>query len=120
MKGTQTYNIAEGLCRLEINLLRRAVTALGGEYEFPEDKQPTVAVNVYNDPFDIDISKIIVGDFGVTCIGYDYEAGEDIEFDPADIYPGHINFIIDNLPDVDGFDGAFATKAELEEIIKRV
>lgn len=130
MKTTNTWEISQRLSGLEYNLLKRAVVALGGSVSFVNDDEdesemPIVPANPRNDncPCDFYITRLEVNKGGLSIYGYrndEYSSIDDeVEIWPGDIYAGWINYIFDYLPEVDGFN-AFATKEELEALIKDI
>lgn len=124
MKTTDTWKLAQNVQGLAYVLLKRAVTALGGEVIFSEDEErPMIPANLDHGPGPCDylISRLVVNEAGLFVYGYevgDYPStDEEVEILASEIFTGWIQFIFDYLPEVEGFD-AFATTEELLEIIK--
>lgn len=92
---------------LECCELKRAVSAHGGSYEWSEENSgcpPIIAINPNNsapEPQDVEITKVAVIDNCLEISGIDKRTGEPIEFDIDDIFPGHLSFIIDYIPETD-------------------
>lgn len=92
---------------LECCELKRAVSAHGGFYEWSEENggcPPIIAINSDNsepEPQDVEITKVAVIDNCLEISGIDKGTGEPIEFDIDDIFPGHLSFIIDYIPETD-------------------
>ena len=119
MKATNTYLIAERLNNLEYELLKRAVIALGGSYEFTVARPCVPAcINHIDVPTDYEIDRLVVDSNGLTMYGRDVETDDELEIPVHEVYAGWIHFIFSYLPSVDGFEGAIATQEELEFLIK--
>lgn len=116
MKHTDFYALVRDIKRKEQQELCRALEAHGGSYSwwnaekecFKEDEEyPIIAVNVngiFPNPTDVEIRSVSVDRGFLTFVGEDKENGDLVDFQAWDVFAGHLGYIIDLIPDVDGVD----------------
>ncbi len=89
--------------RQEYQEVKLAVEANGGHYcwDVNADNYPIIAVNVEGfcpHAVDVCIKKVAVVDNRLVLEGVENEYGNPVDFQPEDVFAGHLSFIIDYLP----------------------
>lgn len=105
MKHTDFYKLTQEIKLQEQCELKAAIKSIGGRYEWDiyDDniQHPIIAVNVdgaYPNPTDVKICSAQIINGVLELKGVDKESGEGIEFEPNDVFAGHLSYIIDCLP----------------------
>lgn len=105
MKHTDFYKLTKEIKLQEQSELKAALKHLGGSYEWNIDNDdveyPIIAVNVGGmcpNPTDVEIYKVQIVDDMLEIRGVDKESGDEVEFEPCDVFAGHLSYIIDYLP----------------------
>lgn len=116
MKHTDFYARVQEIKRKEQQELCRALEAHGGSYSwwnteeecFKEDEEhPIIAVNVngiFPNPTDIEIRAVSVDNGFLSFVGEDKENGDLVDFQAWDVFAGHLGYVIDLIPNVNGID----------------
>lgn len=107
MIHTYFYDIISSIKKQEYNELYRAVEAHGGSYkwDWKSDDIPTIAVNItkdcYPNPTDVDILSVSIVDGMLKLEGVEKEWRYEVDFEPTDVFAGHLSYIIDCIPAID-------------------
>lgn len=109
MKHTDFFTQTRAIKAKEYDELYAAIEAHGGIYEWDlaSDDYPIIAVNVEStcpNPTDVEIEKVFIENGMLRIRGKDKEYGENIRFEPTDVFAGHLSFIIDDIPSIGGVD----------------
>lgn len=117
MKHTDFYKLTKEIKLQEQSELKAALKHLGGSYEWDindEDvEHPIIAVNVdgtHPNPTDVEIYKVQVVNDTLEIKGVEKEWGGEIEFEPNDVFAGHLSYIIDYLPGDEDVSQVFDTR----------
>lgn len=105
-KYIDTYKIVKAIVSVELKQLGETIKALGGDFTFDEsdDECPCVGMqggNCIANPFDLIIKRIYINEHGTLMFEGHVIEGEDAEFVADEVIPGHIPFILGELPDVE-------------------
>lgn len=105
MKHTDFYKLTQEIKLQEQRELKAAIKSLGGSYEWDIDdddvERPIIAVNVdgtFPNPADVEIYKVQVVNDTLEIRGITKEGGDEVYFEPNDVFAGHLSYIIDYLP----------------------
>lgn len=103
MKHTDFFARTRAIKAQEYKELYAAVEAHGGVYEWSlsDRSHPIIAVNVNSicpNPMDMDIYKVSIQGGILKIYGEDKEYGNDVPFNPEDVFAGHLSSIIDYIP----------------------
>ena len=105
MKHTDFYKLTQEIKLQEQRELKAAIEFVGGCYVWDicdnETECPTIAVNVdgmFPNPTDVKIYKVQIVNNALEIKGIDKESGEEVEFEPNDVFAGHLSCIINYLP----------------------
>ena len=115
MKHTDFYALVNDIKRKEQQELYRALEAHGGSYSwwnakercFCDDEYPIIAANVdgyYPSPMDINVRSIFIEDGILNIIGESNEYGELIDLTIDEVFAGHIEYIIDLIPETESIN----------------
>lgn len=117
-KYIDTYKIVKAVVGVELKQLEEAIKVLGRDFTFGEsdDECPCVGMqggNCISNPFDLIVRRIYINDNGTLMFEGHVVEGEDAEFVADEVIPGHIPFILGELPDVEIFKQPKLTKSEI-------
>ena len=99
----------------EYKELQAAVELHGGLYEWNlrNPEHPVIAVNlngIIPFPADVRIYKVYIRKGVLKLCGVEKECGEEVKFQPDEVFAGHLSTIIDYLPPINGTDSTISTK----------
>lgn len=93
--------------------LKAAIKSVGGCYIWDiydgEAEYPIIAVNMDSislNPTDVEIYEVQIVNNVLKIKGRDKESREVVEFEPNDVFAGHLSYIIDYLPGDEDVSGA--------------
>lgn len=115
-KYIDTYKVVKAVAAVELKQLEETVKALGGDFTFDELDGPCVGMqggNCIENPFDLIIKRIYFNEHGTLMFEGHVVEGEDAEFIADEIIPGHVPFILGELPEVEIPKHHKLTKSEI-------
>lgn len=102
MKHTDFYKLIEEIKLQEQCELKAAIKSVGGCYIWDiydgEAEYPIIAVNMDSislNPTDVEIYEVQIVNNVLKIKGRDKESREVVEFEPNDVFAGHLSYIID-------------------------
>jgi hypothetical protein len=110
MEHTDFDRKIEQIKQQETAELIAAVNAHGGKFQWPmEDdddnmERPIIAINPdskYPNPTDVEVISVCVNSGRLELIGLEKNDGYEIPFTPEEVFPGHLSFIIDYIPETE-------------------
>lgn len=109
MRHTDFFALTRAIKAKEYKELYTAIKLHGDIYEWDlaDTEHPVIAVNTGGFtpvPTDVEIYKVYIQDGILKLCGIEKEYGEDIEFQPEEVFTGHLSFIIDCLPPANGVE----------------
>jgi len=117
-KYIDTYKIVKTVVSVELKQLEKAIKAFGGDFTFGEsdDECPCVGMqggNCISNPFDLIVRRIYINGHGTLMFEGHVVEGEDAEFVADEVIPGHIPFILSELPETEIPNQSKLTKSEI-------
>lgn len=115
-KYIDTYKVVKSVAAVELKQLEETVKALGGDFTFDELDGPCVGMqggNCIENPFDLIIKRIYFNEHGTLMFEGHVVEGEDAEFIADEIIPGHVPFILGEIPEVEIPKQPKLTKSEI-------
>ena len=98
-----------------------AIELHGASYEWNSNdgECPVIAVNtgsVQLAPADVLICRVTIENGNLRLYGVENEYGNEVNFRPDEAFAGHLSYIIDCLPPVNGVDDVTTLKTEEEAV----
>ena len=117
MRHTDFYKLIEEIKLQEQCELKAAIKSVGGCYIWDiydgEAEYPIIAVNMDSislNPTDVEIYEVQIVNNVLKIKGRDKESREVVEFEPNDVFAGHLSYIIDYLPGDEDVSQVFDTR----------
>ncbi|NDV63999.1 hypothetical protein [Bacteroides sp. 224] len=107
MKYTDFYAQIEEIKRKECNELYKAVEAHGGSYEWEDGEEDYPIIAIYStipEPIDVNVEKVYIENGALNIVGEDKERGDKIQFQPDEVFVGHLSYIIGYIPETEQID----------------
>lgn len=117
-KYIDTYKIVKAIVAVELKQLEEVVKALDGDFTFDgsDDECPCIGMqggNCIANPFDLIVRRIYINEHGTLMFEGHVVEGEDAEFVADEVIPGHIPFILSELPETEISNQSKLTKSEI-------
>ena len=121
MNHTDFYARIRAIKEMEYRELYAAIELHGVSYEWNSNdgECPVIAVNtgsVQLAPADVLICRVTIENGNLRLYGVENEYGNEVNFRPDEAFAGHLSYIIDCLPPVNGVDDVTTLKTEEEAV----
>ena len=121
MNHTDFYARIRAIKEMEYRELYAAIELHGASYEWNSNdgECPVIAVNtgsVQPAPADVLICRVTIENGNLRLYGVENEYGNEVNFQPDEAFAGHLSYIIDCLPPVNGVDDVTTVKTEEEAV----
>lgn len=121
MNHTDFYARIRAIKEMEYRELYAAIELHGASYEWNSNdgECPVIAVNtgsVQLAPADVLICRVTIENGNLRLYGVENEYGNEVNFQPDEAFAGHLSYIIDCLPPVNGVDDVTTLKTEEEAV----
>lgn len=121
MNYTDFYARIRAIKEMEYRELYAAIELHGASYEWNSNdgECPVIAVNtggVQPAPADVLICRVAIENGNLRLYGVENEYGNEVNFRPDEAFAGHLSYIIDCLPPVNGVDDVTTLKTEEEAV----